>query len=93
MPLLISALPKTFGLMLLGAATCRAEILKRPAEHRRFLAIIFFVATSVGAFATSLIFWAAIKGKALPVAPVMVEALSYIPLGLGLASGLALWLS
>lgn len=92
-PLLISALPKTFGLMLLGVATWRAEILKRPAAHRWFLAIIFFVATFVGAFATSLIFWSAITGKALPVAPVMVEALSYIPLGLGLASGLALWLS
>ena len=91
-PLLINALPKTFGLMLLGVATWRAEILKRPARHRWFLAIVFFGATFVGAIATSLIFWSAITGKALPVAPV-VEALSYIPLGLGLASGSALWLS
>ncbi|MEO5915140.1 MAG: DUF418 domain-containing protein [Luteolibacter sp.] len=91
-PLLTHALPKTFGLMLLGMATWRAGILKRPAAHRRFLAIFFVVATLVGASATSFIFWSAIVGKELP-APVLVDALSYIPLALGLASGLTLWLS
>lgn len=92
-PLLIGALPKTYGLMLLGVATWRAEILKRPAEHRGFLVIILVGATLIGAFATSLIFWSAITGNALPAVPAMVEALSYIPLALGLTAGLALWLS
>ena len=92
-PLLSNALPRTFGLMLLGIATWRAEILKRPAGHRQFLGIFFLGATSVGALATSLIFWSAITGKALAVPSVLTEALSYVPLALGLASGLILWLS
>ena len=92
-PLLSNALPRTFGLMLLGMAAWRAEILKRPAGHRRFLGIFFLGATLVGALATSLIFWSAITGKALPTPSVLTEALSYIPLALGLASRLTLWLS
>ncbi len=92
-PLFMNALPRTFGLMLLGVATWRAKILKHPSEHRRFFASIFFGATFVGAFATSLIFWSAITGKPLPAAPAMVEAFSYIPLALGLTSGLVLLLS
>lgn len=92
-PLLSSALPRTFGLMVLGMAAWRTQILKQPAGHRRFLGIFFLVATFVGALTTSLIFWSAITGKVLPGISRLTEALSYIPLALGLASGLTLWLS
>ncbi len=92
-PVLVNALPKTLGLMLLGVAAWRAEVLKQPSRHRRFLALACCGATFVGALATSLIFWSASTGTPLPAAAAMVEALSYVPLALGLLAGLALWLS
>ncbi|MDB6117737.1 MAG: hypothetical protein JWO08_1518 [Verrucomicrobiaceae bacterium] len=92
-PLLISALPKTFGLMLLGIASWRSGILKQPARHRRLLAGIFGCFTAVGALATSMIFWSASTGRALPVPPALVDAFSYVPLALGLTAGLVLWLN
>ncbi|MEO5712869.1 MAG: DUF418 domain-containing protein [Luteolibacter sp.] len=93
LPLLLSVLPKTFGLMLLGMAAWRKGLLREPAKHRRFLAGFFVIATVVGAFATSLIFWSAISGKALPLSSHVVDALSYIPMALGLTAGFTLWFS
>ncbi|MEO7099311.1 MAG: DUF418 domain-containing protein [Luteolibacter sp.] len=92
LPLLLNALPKTFGLVLLGMAAWRKGLLKEPAEHRRFLGSFFVLGTAIGALATSLIFRSAISGKALPLSSNLADALSYIPMALGLAAGFTLWL-
>ena len=56
-----------------------------------FLSGVFIGATGTGALATSLIFWSAITGKELFVSAEVVDALSYIPLALGMTAGLILW--
>ena len=91
-PLLVSSLPKTLGLMLLGIAAWRTGILKRPADYRILLWIIFFVAGTLGAGVTTLLVWSRETGFSLPV-PEMLEAISYIPLAFAFGAGLLLWLS
>jgi len=93
LPLLLSSLPRTFGLMMLGVAAWRSGVLKEADKQRGFLAAFFLVATPTGAVMTSLIFWSASTGKPLPLPPRIADGLSFIPLALGLASGVVLWLS
>lgn len=46
MPLWISVIPRTFGLMLLGMAAWRHEALRHPRAHRRTLTIVFAVSVA-----------------------------------------------
>jgi uncharacterized protein len=92
-PLLIDSLPKTLGLALLGVAAWRHGIFKQTRAHRSLLVAVFVVATLVGGLMTSLIFWAAIANRGLPWPSPISDGFSYIPLGLGLAAGMTLWLS
>jgi uncharacterized protein len=92
-PLLIDSLPKTLGLSLLGVAAWRHGIFKQTRAHRSLLAVVFVGATLIGGLMTSLIFWAAIANRGLPWPSPISDGFSYIPLGLGLAAGMTLWLS
>jgi len=92
-PLLVNAFPKTLGLMMLGLAARHSGVLKNTAQHRVFLASIFVGLTALGAIATTLIFISAASQKPTPLPPMLLEVLSYVPLGLGMTAGLALWLS
>jgi uncharacterized protein len=92
-PLLINTFPKTLGLMMLGIAAWRSEVLKKTAQHRVFLATSFVGLTALGATATTLIFISAASQKAAPLPSMLLEVLSYVPLGLGMTAGLAFWLS
>jgi len=92
MPLLLGVLPQTLSLMLLGIATWRFGILRRPEGHRRLLGALFGAGIAIGALCTSLIFWSASSGKSLPLRSEIVDAFSSLPLALGLAAGLTLWI-
>jgi uncharacterized protein len=92
LPLLIGSLPRTFGLMLLGAAAWRAGVLREPARHRVLLWAVALVGGSVGGTATALQV-AATSADRPPAAPaVLLEALSSVPLALAYAAALFLWL-
>ena len=93
MPLLFGVLPQTLSLMLLGIATWRSGILKRPECRRRLFGVLFGAGTAIGAICTSLIFWSASSGKPLPLRSEIVDAFSALPLALGLTAGLTLWIS
>jgi len=92
MPLLLGVLPQTLSLMLLGIATWRFGILRRPEGHRRLLGALFGAGIAIGALCTSLIFWSASSGKSLPLRSEIVDAFSSLPLALGLTAGLTLWI-
>jgi len=92
MPLLLGVLPQTLSLMLLGIATWRFGILRRPEGHRRLLGALFGAGIAIGALCTSLIFRSASSGKSLPLRSEIVDAFSSLPLALGLAAGLTLWI-
>ena len=63
-PFLLSSLPRTFGLMLLGVAAGRSGVLQRPIEWRKLLKAILVIAGSLGALATTLQVWSKETGRA-----------------------------
>jgi uncharacterized protein len=91
-PLLISSLPKTLGLMLLGIASWRTGIFKKPVEHRRLLIAILIGAGFLGGVATTLLVWSESTGQKPMVWPVLLQVFSHIPLAFALGAGLLLWL-
>jgi uncharacterized protein len=88
-PLLVSVLPRTFALMLLGIAAWRSGVLREPGQHRAVLWIVLLGAGGVGAMATVVQVMATSSGR--PVSTV-VEACSSVPLALGYAAALFLWM-
>lgn len=89
-PLVVTVVPRTLGMMLLGIAAWRSGLLSRPERHRILLGNIFFICGAVGVTMTiGPLFW--------PHSPwwtkipsEVVEGLSYIPLAL--AYGAAVFL-
>lgn len=92
-PLLIGALPRTFGLMLLGMAAWRREIPQRPAEHRKLLWGVLAVGGSLGALTTTLELWARETRHLPPTALDFFSPYSIIFLAFAYGAALLLWLS
>jgi uncharacterized protein len=90
-PLLISSLPRTFGLMLFGIAAWRSGVMSRPAEHRRLLWTLFLVGGSLGALATTLQLWAKETGRTPPIALDWLYPYSVVLLAFAYGAGLLLW--
>lgn len=63
-PLLISSLPRVFGLMLMGIAAWRSGVVQRPEDHRKMLKTILVVSGVVGVVTTTLLIWS--KETGLP---------------------------
>lgn len=91
-PLLINSLPKTYGLMLLGIASWRVDLFKRPSENRGFLLTVLIGGGVLGAASTTLLVLAESTGVPTTLPPVLLNALSYIPLAFAIGAGLLLWL-
>ncbi len=83
LPLLVGVLPRTWGLIALGAAAWKAGLFRDPARHRRLLWTIFLVGGGVGAAATVL----SVLGISTDLP---LDAFSSTPLSLGYAAGLLL---
>jgi len=90
LPLLASSLPKTWGLMALGAAVWRRGIFQNPKRHLDTLWAVALLGGSLGAWATVQTVSAASTGHPSPYSSRLLEAASYIPLALAFASGLLL---
>jgi uncharacterized protein len=90
-PLLISSLPRTFGLMLIGIAAWRSGILKRPEQHRALLRVIFVVGGIIGAVTSALLVRSESTGQPPPVSADLLKPLSVIPLSFAYGAGLLLW--
>lgn len=90
-PLLLSVLPKTIGLMLLGVAAWRSGILREPRSHRLLLwgvlvvgALVSSAAIAWPRFSPTTLEWIRIPDEVL-------EACSYIPLALAYAAAVFLY--
>jgi uncharacterized protein len=92
-PLLVTALPRTFGLMLLGVAAWRSGVVREPGRHRRLLGAIALVGGAVGGTATGLLVLAASSGRPVALPSELLEPCSSVPLALAYAAGLFLWLT
>jgi uncharacterized protein len=92
-PLLISSLPRTFGLMLLGLAASGSGLLQRPSERRRLLLIILAIAGSLGSLGTTLHVWSKDSGQSPPPAFDWLYPYSFVLLAFACASGLLLLFS
>jgi uncharacterized protein len=86
LPLLIGVLPRTLGLMALGAAAWKLGIFRDPSRHRRTLWAITLLAGGVGAAATLLMAFEI--PTSLPRS--LLDAFSSAPLALAYGSGLLL---
>jgi uncharacterized protein len=92
-PFLVSVLPRTFGLMLLGIAAWRVGVLKRPAQHRNLLQAMLVGAGIPGAVTTTLLVWSESTGQPPPISPAWLRPLSSIPLAFAFGAGLLLYFS
>jgi uncharacterized protein len=90
LPLLVAVLPRTWGLMALGAAAWKAGVFRNPGGHGRLLWGVVLVGGGVGGAATLLLVDAASTGQPIGFAPALVEAASSAPLALAYAAGLLL---
>jgi uncharacterized protein len=91
-PLLIASLPKTWGLMALGAAAWRAGVVREPGRHRNLFWAVALAGGLVGGLATALSVYAASAGQP-PAAPgPILDVESTLPLALAYAAGLLLLL-
>jgi len=92
-PLVISSLPRTFGLMLIGVAAWRAGVFKRPAQHRNLLRAILSVAGVIGATTTTLLVQSKETNQAPPAWLDWLYPFSFVLLAFAFGAGLLLWLS
>ena len=90
LPLLVSVLPRTWGLMAIGAAAWKAGVFRDPGGHRQLLWGVALVGGGVGGAATLLSVYAASTGRPPGLPPAFVEAASSAPLALAYAAGLLL---
>ncbi len=94
-PLLLSVLPRVFGVMLLGIAAWRAGLLRKPAQNRRLLIAVTLGAGGIGAAATSLVVFKASCGRpaieGLPQG--LLDASASIPLAFAYAAAFLLWMT
>jgi uncharacterized protein len=90
LPLLAVSVPKTWGLMALGAATWRGGVSKEPQRHGRLLWGTVLVGGLLGGLMTTLSVYSASTGRSTIVPALLVESGSYLPLALAYAAGLLL---
>jgi uncharacterized protein len=89
-PLLAGCLPRTFGLMALGAAGWRAGVFREPERHRGLLWGITLVAGVVGGSMTALAVYSSSTGREIEELSWVIEAGSSTPLALAYGAGLLL---
>jgi uncharacterized protein len=87
LPALAASLPRTWGLMGLGAAAWRAGIFREPGRHRGFLVALGVSGILIDGSLTALSVYLASTGHATAIASILVEAGSYVPLALAYAAG------
>lgn len=92
-PLLLSSVPQTAGLMLCGMAAWRAGVVREPQRHTRLLGTLFVCAFAIGATATSLHVFSQSTGRRLPIPSGLLRLCSFIPLAFSYAAGLLLWMT
>ncbi len=92
-PLLLSSLPRTFGLMLCGIAVWRSGVLQRPLQHHTLLIRLCLITGSLGALTTSLQLWANETGQLPPAVFAWLYPHDVILLACAYGAGLLLWLS
>jgi uncharacterized protein len=82
LPLVFTWLPRTFGLMLVGMATWRSGIFKKPEEHLRLLWTIALGGAIVGGAATAALIYSTAwdRPNPIPIPPRILDACSYVPL-------------
>ena len=92
LPLLGLSLPKTWGLMALGAATWKYGLWREPERHSRLLWTMAMTGGVVGGSFTALQAYANATGQALlgSISSLLVDAGSYVPLALAYAAALLL---
>ena len=93
LPLFLSSLPRTIGLMLCGIAAWRFGIFREPEKHRPLLWTIFLGAGVIGATTTALHVYSLSTGRKLGVSWLIVDLDSNIALAFAYAAGLLLWLA
>ena len=89
-PLLISILPRTLGLMLLGLAAWRAGVLQEPGRHRGLLRAVALAGGVVGGSTTAILVSSASSGQSSRIPSVLFDAGSSVPLALAYAAALLL---
>jgi uncharacterized protein len=89
LPLLVAALPRTWGLMALGAAAWRAGVFRNPTGYARWLWAVALVGGVGGGTATALWVYATSTGQPAGDWSVFLDAGS-VPLALAYAAGLLL---
>jgi uncharacterized protein len=90
LPLEESVVPRTWGLMALGAAAWKAGLFLEPSRHRRLLWVVVVIGGGVGGAATALSVFSASTGQSAGLPPELIEAVSSAPLALAYAAGLLL---
>jgi uncharacterized protein len=88
LPLLVAVLPRTWGLMALGAAAWKAGVFHAPDRHRRLLWVVALAGGVVGGGTTLL----SAFEVSTPLPPSLLGAASSAPLALAYATGLLLTL-
>jgi uncharacterized protein len=90
-PLLISILPRTFGLMLLGVAAWRTGVVREPGRHRRLLWAILIVAGAVGSVATFLEVFSKSSSQHVEIPPLLDLISPDLLLAISYAAALFFW--
>ncbi len=91
-PLLISTLPKTFGLMLLGVAAWRTSVVREPGRHWRLLWAILIVAGAAGGATTFLVLFSRSSGRQAAIPPLLDLVSPDVLMAMAYAAALFLWL-
>jgi len=89
-PILASVLPRTLGLMALGAAAWRIDIFRNPRRHLLLLWSIFVLGGAIGGATTALSVYSRSTGQPSEVLENMNDFLSIIPLALAYGTGLVI---
>jgi uncharacterized protein len=93
LPLVFTWLPRTFGLMLVGMATGRSGIFKKPEEHLRLLWALALGGALLGGAATlATVMYTEVwqNPPPIPIPPRLLDVCSYVPLALSYGAALLL---
>jgi uncharacterized protein len=90
LPLVAGVLPRTWGLMAIGAAAWRAGVFRDPNRHRGLLWAVAVLGGTVGGAMTAAAVYSASTGEETGVPDLLVAAGSSVPLALAYAAGLLL---
>lgn len=89
-PLLVASLPRTWGLMAVGAAAWRARILAEPDRHRRLLWATFLSGVLLGVPGTALSVSPTSTGQLTQFLPEILVSGAFLPLALAYGAGVVL---